>query len=61
MKYREMKKIGIKVSAFGLGCMRFPMTKIDGEEVVDESVSTPVIRQSLSWGNAYSRVRMRKP
>lgn len=53
MKYREMKKIGIKVSAFGLGCMRFPMTKNDGEEVVDESVSTPVIRHLIDRGVNY--------
>ena len=25
MQYRNIPKLGIKVSAFGLGCMRFPM------------------------------------
>ncbi len=53
MKYRELKKLGIKVSAFGLGCMRFPMTTVNGEKVVDESVSTPVIRHLIDNGVNY--------
>ena len=27
MQYREFGKLGIKASAFGLGCMRFPMVE----------------------------------
>ena len=45
MKYRELKNLGIKVSAFGIGCMRFPMIKQDDKNIVDESVSTTEIRQ----------------
>lgn len=54
MKYRKMGKLGIEVSAFGMGCMRFPMTKLeDGTEVVDESISTPVIRHAIDSGVNY--------
>ena len=54
MKYRKMGKLGIEVSAFGMGCMRFPMTKLeDGTEVVDESISTPVIRHAIDCGVNY--------
>ena len=35
MNYRKFGKLGIEVSAFGVGCMRFPMTKNEkGEEIV---------------------------
>ncbi|MGN1347235.1 MAG: aldo/keto reductase [Eubacteriales bacterium] len=54
MKYRKMGKLGIEVSAFGVGCMRFPMIKNEkGENVVDESVSTPVIRHAIDSGVNY--------
>ena len=33
MKMREFGKLGIKGSAFGLGCMRFPMIEKDGQKV----------------------------
>ena len=48
MQYRKFGKLGIEVSAFGVGCMRFPMIKLeDGTDAVDESVSTPVIRHAI--------------
>ena len=51
MKMREAGKLGIKISAFGLGCMRFPMTKApDGSQIVDESISTPIIRAAIDGG-----------
>ena len=53
MKYREIKKLGIKVSTFGMGCMRFPMCEVNGEQVVDETVSTPVIRHAIDNGVNY--------
>lgn len=53
MKMRKMGKLGIEVSAFGVGCMRFPMTTVDGVEVVDESVSTPAIRYAIDHGVNY--------
>jgi len=53
MKMRKMGKLGIEVSPFGMGCMRFPMTTVDGVEVVDESVSTPAIRYAIDHGVNY--------
>ena len=51
---REAGKLGIKISAFGLGCMRFPMTKApDGSQIVDESISTPIIRAAVDGGVNY--------
>lgn len=51
---REAGKLGIKISAFGLGCMRFPMTKApDGSQIVDESISTPIIRAAIDGGVNY--------
>ncbi|MBQ8641124.1 MAG: aldo/keto reductase [Clostridia bacterium] len=53
MKMRKMGKLGIEVSAFGVGCMRFPMTTVDGVEMVDESISTPAIRYAIDNGVNY--------
>ncbi len=53
MKMRKIEKLGIEVSAFGVGCMRFPMTTVDGVEVVDESISTPAIRYAIDNGVNY--------
>lgn len=53
MKMRKMGKLGIEVSAFGVGCMRFPMKTVDGVEVVDESISTPAIRYAIDHGVNY--------
>ena len=54
MKYRHIEKLGIDVSAFGLGCMRFPMTKDEnGKDVVDEKISTEIIRACIDGGVNY--------
>jgi len=54
MKYRKIEKLGIEVSAFGVGCMRFPMMKLeDGTEIVNEEISTPVIRRAIESGVNY--------
>ena len=54
MQYRKIEKLGIEVSAFGVGCMRFPMKKLeDGTDVVDESISTPAIRHAVDSGVNY--------
>ena len=54
MQYRKIEKLGIEVSAFGVGCMRFPMKKLeDGTDVVDEAISTPAIRHAIDSGVNY--------
>jgi Predicted oxidoreductases of the aldo/keto reductase family len=54
MQYRKIEKLGIEVSAFGVGCMRWPMKKLeDGTEVVDEDISTPAIRHAIDLGVNY--------
>ncbi len=54
MKYRKLGKLGIDCSSFGIGCMRFNMKTIEnGESVVDESISTPIIRRAIECGVNY--------
>ena len=54
MKYRHINKLNIDVSAFGLGCMRFPMTKDEnGRDIVDEKISTEIIRACIDGGVNY--------
>ncbi len=53
MKYRHNDKLGIDFSAFGVGCMRFPMKEIDGVNKVDEEISTPIIRHAIDNGVNY--------
>ncbi|MBE6541662.1 MAG: aldo/keto reductase [Ruminococcaceae bacterium] len=54
MKYRKFGKLGIEVSAFGVGFMRFPMKKNEeGVNVVDETISTPTLRYAIDHGVNY--------
>ncbi|MBE6584147.1 MAG: aldo/keto reductase [Ruminococcaceae bacterium] len=53
MQYREFKKLGIKVSAFGLGCMRFPTIEIDGEKKVDIENAKNIVRRAIDGGVNY--------
>ena len=53
MKMREFGKLGIKGSAFGLGCMRFPMIEVDGKKVVDEEKAIKIIRTAIDGGVTY--------
>lgn len=53
MKMREFGKLGIKGSAFGLGCMRFPMIEKDGQKVVDEENAIKIIRTAIDGGVTY--------
>ena len=51
MNMRKIEKLGIELSGFGLGCMRFPMTKDEsGKDVVNESISTEIIRTAIDGG-----------
>ena len=52
MKYRPMGKLGIKSSAFGLGCMRFNGAA-SGDSVIDEQKAVSLIRRAIDGGVTY--------
>ena len=52
MKYRTMGKLGIKTSAFGLGCMRFNGAA-SGESTIDEQKAISLIRRAIDGGVTY--------
>lgn len=53
MKMRDFGKLGIKGSAFGFGCMRFPTKEVDGKRVIDEELSIRMIRTAIDNGCNY--------
>ena len=52
MKYREFGKLGIKGSAFGLGCMRFNGAP-SGDSIIDEQKAISLIRRAIDGGVTY--------
>ena len=52
MKYRTMGKLGIRTSAFGLGCMRFNGAA-SGDSIIDEQKAIALIRQAIDGGVTY--------
>ena len=50
MVYNEFGKTGIKVSQLGFGCMRLPMTKKDGKDVVDDELAAPMLQKAVELG-----------
>ena len=52
MKYREFGKLGIKGSAFGLGCMRFN-GEASGDSIIDEQKAISLIRRAIDGGVTY--------
>ena len=52
MKYRTMGKLGIKASAFGLGCMRFNGAA-SGDSIIDEQKAVSLIRRAIDGGVTY--------
>lgn len=52
MKYREFGKLGIKGSAFGLGCMRFN-GPASGDSIIDEKKAISLIRRAIDGGVTY--------
>ena len=52
MKYRTMGKLGIRSSAFGLGCMRFN-GPASGDSIIDEQKAISLIRQAIDGGVTY--------
>ena len=53
MQYREFKKLGIKVSAFGIGCMRFPTIDTPEGKKVDLENAKKIIRMAIDQGVNY--------
>ena len=49
MKYRDFGKLGIRGSAFGLGCMRFNGAA-SGDSVIDEQKAISLIRRAIDGG-----------
>ena len=52
MKYRTMGKLGVRTSAFGLGCMRFN-GEASGDTTIDEQKAISLIRQAIDGGVTY--------
>ena len=52
MKYRNFGKLGIKGSAFGLGCMRFNGAT-SGDSIIDEQKAISLIRRAVDGGVTY--------
>ena len=52
MKYRDFGKLGIKGSAFGLGCMRFNGAA-SGDSIIDEQKAISLIRRAIDGGVTY--------
>ena len=52
IKYREFGKLGIKGSAFGLGCMRFN-GPASGDTIIDEQKAISLIRRAIDGGVTY--------
>jgi len=50
MIYREFGNTGLRVSALGFGCMRVPMTQKDGKIIVDDELTTPLLRRAVELG-----------
>lgn len=53
VKKRVFGKLGIEVSSFGLGCMRFPMKEEDGKKTVDFELAKKIIRTAADNGINY--------
>ena len=52
MKYHTMGKLGIRASAFGLGCMRFNGAA-SGDSIIDEEKAISLIRRAIDGGVTY--------
>ncbi len=50
MEYREMKKLGVKPSLLGFGCMRFPTNE---DKSIDEEKAQALLDKAISSGVTY--------
>jgi len=53
MIYKEFGNTGINISSLGFGCMRFPMIKKEGADVVDEDRVTEMLSKAYELGVNY--------
>ena len=53
MEYRDFGRSGVKISALGFGCMRFPMIKDGEKNVVDVEAVTEMIKKAYELGVNY--------
>ena len=53
MKYRKFGKLGIELSAFGVGCMRLPIVGDPDKKVIDEAEAIKMIRTAIDNGVTY--------
>ena len=53
MQYSVFENIGIKVSRFGLGCMRLPIKIEDGKEIMDKFKAIEMIIYAADNGVNY--------
>ena len=54
MEYNQFGSLDMKVSRFGMGCMRYPMkTQSDGSNVIDEDEAIKMIRYAIDHGVNY--------
>ncbi|MBN1925548.1 MAG: aldo/keto reductase, partial [Prolixibacteraceae bacterium] len=53
MIYREFGNTGVKISSLGFGCMRLPMTKVNGKDVVDEEKVGEMLHRAYELGVNY--------
>ena len=50
MKYRDFGNTGMRLSALGFGCMRLPMTEVDGNQVVNDELAVPMLQRAVDLG-----------
>ena len=54
MIYNELGKTGLKVSRFGMGCMRLPQIELtDGTKGIDQEQTNEMIRYAIENGVNY--------
>lgn len=53
MEYKKFGNTGIEISRLGFGCMRFPMTKAGGKDVVDEEKTIEMLLKGYELGINY--------
>ncbi|HPR33424.1 MAG TPA: aldo/keto reductase [Prolixibacteraceae bacterium] len=53
MEYKKFGKTGVEISSLGFGCMRFPMRKVNGKDVVDEEKTIEMLVRAYKLGVNY--------